>query len=771
MTHWREHDGRLVPAGLLIWIVTALGELGWDAALRWSLVVLACTAVTAAALGWRSQRHRFAAWLTALSCLAGIAIALLSAARLQERTSSPVSAAATADAFVRLDGAVESRPRQVGDSPARVVVQIAVSRIEYGGRVRAVDGSVVVIGPADAWGSVLPGAGVHVVGTAHEPDRSSSVIAVVVASDGSSVGAAAPRWSVLAEVVRTRLHEAASVNDPDPAGLLVALVDGDTSGIGPIVQQEFRLSGLAHLLAVSGANVAIVVGAVLWVVRLCRAPFALQIACGAIGLLAFVLIAGPEPSVLRAAGMGIVMLVALASGRPRAAVPALATAVIVLTCWIPALSISVGFLLSVLATAGIVVLGAEWTRRWSERMPVVVAAPLAVAASAGLATLPVVVLLLPMLNLGSLLANIVAAPAVPAATVCGVLAALLAPFAMPLAQILCFVGGFFTRWIAQVAHLAAAPGPTQVPLPPGTGAFLIVLGILALVVLAAWISRRHPLARTSLAATAVGVLVLATPVRCAVDRWPPPDWLIAACDVGQGDAVLARAGPGAAILLDAGPDPALLDRCLRELRIDALPLVLLTHFHDDHVAGVSAALGRRDIGRMIIGSYDGGAVESSIRALAGAWSVPVVEAGAGARFTAGEAALEILGPTRPILGTSSDPNNNSLVVRVEVGGLLLLVTGDAQVELMAAMTPCGCLQADVLKVPHHGSKNRDDAFLAATGAALALVSVGADNDYGHPAPSTITELERLGMTVRRTDRDGLILVALDDGMIVTQERR
>ncbi|WP_106848320.1 ComEC/Rec2 family competence protein [Blastococcus sp. Marseille-P5729] len=771
MKHWREHDARLVPGAALVWIGVASGELGWSAGLWWAMVAMAATGLIGAFAGWRSVVHRSRCWLVAFSCMAGIAAALLSSARLQDRLDSVVAHAAREDAFVRLEGTVESRPRQVGGTPDRVVVQVAVSRIEHRGRVHEADQSVVVLGTSDVWAGTLPGATAYIVGTAHPPDRASSVVAFVVASDGSVVDPEAPRWSVVAEAIRDGLHEAASVNDPDAAGLLVALVDGDTSGIGPIVQEEFRLSGLAHLLAVSGANVAIVVGAVLWLTRLCRAPFVLQIGCAAGALLAFVVVAGPEPSVLRAAGMGVVMLVGLASGRPRAAVPALATAIVVLLTCVPALSISVGFLLSVLATAGIVVVGAEWTRRWSERMPMMLAAPLAVAASAGLATLPVIVLLLPMVNLGSLVANIVAAPAVPVATICGVCAAVLAPIAMPLAQLLCVVGGYFTRWIAHVAHVAAEPGPAQIPMPPGVGAFFIVVGVLLVAALAWWLTRRRPLARTSLAAAAVGVLVLATPVRCAVDRWQSPNWVIAACDVGQGDAVLARAGPDAAVLLDAGPDPALLDRCLRELGVERLPLVLLTHFHDDHVAGVPAVLGRRDVERVVIGSYDGGAVEQSIRSIALDQSIPVDEVGTGQRYSAGDVVLEVLGPTRPILGTTSDPNNNSLIVRIDVGGLRLLVTGDAQVELMASMAGCGCLQADVLKVPHHGSKNRDDSFLAATGASLALISVGADNDYGHPAPSTISELERLGMTVRRTDRDGMILVsAADEGVVVTHDR-
>ena len=767
MTAWREHDLRLVPLAAMVWAAIAFGELGWERA-TWLLAgaCLLLVLLTLPVARWTAIQ-RAALVLVALSMLAGAVIALLAGMRLHERESSVVAAAARADGFVQIEGVASSRARLIGDD-RMVVLDVDVHRVTYRGRTVDVDVRTVVMGARATWIGVLPGVRVAVSGVAHTPTGASSVVALIIDAGDSTISDQAPRWSVLAQHVRDGLQQAAAVNDSDAAGLLVALVVGDTSGISDLTTGEFRRSGLAHLLAVSGANVAIVTGSVLWVLRLMRAVFAMQVAGAAASLIVFVLVVGPEPSVLRAAGMGVVMLIALASGRPRAAIPALCAAVIVLLLFLPELAVSLGFILSVLATAGVVVLGSHWTGLLKERMPTWLAASLAVAAAAGLATLPVIVLLLPMVNLASVLANVVAAPAVPIATICGVAAALCAPVFLPAAELLCWIAGFCVRWIALVARIAAEPGPFQIPLPAGVFAAVIVVLAIAVLALLIILSRRRPRLRSAIGAAIVGSLILSVPARCALTGWPPQDWLFAACDVGQGDATLARVDARSAVLLDAGPEPGALDECLGELGISSVPLILLTHFHDDHVSGIPAVLGRRDSERLIFGAFDGGAVEQSIRSLATTNQTRVTEVARGWTGQVGQVHLEVVAPSTPILGTTSDPNNNSLVVRVTVRGVTMLVTGDLQQEAMAALVDCGCLRADVLKVPHHGSKNRDDEFLARTGARIALVSVGADNDYGHPAPSTLTELQRLGMTIRRTDTDGTVLVVAhaDGGLAV-----
>lgn len=763
-------DLRLAGAAAAAWAATALGELSAGAVLWCWLLCGIGVAAGAGLLAWRRPHRRAVAALVALTASAAVLAGGVALQRLAGRACSPVTAAAEAGAVVWIEGVAQTRAHPVGGSRDRVLVDVDVDAIERGGARAVADGSVVVLADAASWGEVLPGATVSVRGTAHRSDDGGAVLAFVVASDPGAPGPA-PRWSTLAQRLRDGLQSAAAVAEPDIAGLLVAIVDGDSSGIGPIVVEDFRASGLAHLLAVSGANVAIVVAALLWLLRLLSTPFAAQVAGAAAGLLLFVLVAGPEPSVLRATAMGAVMLLALATGRPRSAIPALSAAVLVLVMWLPALAVSAGFTLSVLATAGIVLLGTRWTDHWARALPRPLAAALAVAASATVSTLPVVVLLRPTLGLGSVLANVLAAPAVPLATILGVAATAIAWLWLPAAQACCFLAGFPLRWIAFLARVFSEPGPLQIALPAGLAALAVVSGALVSLLLAVRLSRTRPRLRAAVAGTIVGALVLGVPARCAVSSWPPREWLVAACDVGQGDAVLARAGPGSAVLLDAGPDPALLDACLRELGVHRLSLVVLSHFHDDHVAGITGVLGRLPVDTLAVGTFDGAAAEVSIRALAGSEAVPVVEVTAGWRLEAGDVEVAVLGPARPILGTSSDPNNNSLIVRVTVDGVSMIVTGDAQSEEQAAMAGCGCLSADILKVAHHGSKNRDDAFTAATGARIALISVGEGNDYGHPAPSTLSALTDLGMSVRRTDREGTVVVVRAGGELRTMAHR
>ncbi|MFV0534821.1 MAG: ComEC/Rec2 family competence protein [Cumulibacter sp.] len=758
MRDWRDHDARLAPAAATIWTVTALGEFGASGVLTVCVVAsIGLALLSAPAAKWTALR-RGVAILLGCCALAGAGAASLAAQRVNERESSPLAAAAAADAFVTIDGTAQSRARLVGDH--RAVVEVHVRAVTYRSETLSTDLNVTVIGEAQTWQSALPGMSVQVRGRAHTPDGPSSEIALIIDSGQSTLAQRAPRWSVLAHHVRDGLQRAAAVNDPDSAGLLAALVHGDTSGISDVTTQEFRRSGLAHLLAVSGANVAIVTGAALWAARLLRAPFVLQVGAAAAALIAFVLITGSEPSVVRAAGMGVVMLIALGAGRPRAAVPALCSAIIVILLLMPELAVSIGFVLSVLATAGVVVIGGYWTEVLAEHMPRFVAAAFAVAAAAGIATLPVIVLLLPVVNTASILANIVAAPAVPVATICGVLAALCASFAMPVAELLCWVAGYCVRWIALVARIAADADPFEFPLPAGVAATLIVTAALLVVVGAAALARGRAWMRVALGAFLVGALVLSVPARLVIDSGPGSDWVFASCDVGQGDATLARVSEDSAVLFDAGADPAALDECLDEMEVSAVPLILLTHFHADHVAGIPAVLGRREVQKVVFGMFDGGSAETTVREFASTHRVPVEEVAVGWQQILGGVHLEVVAPSEPMIGTSSDPNNNSLVIRVSTRGVTMLVTGDLQEESEAELVDCGCLSVDVLKVPHHGSKNRDDEFFKRTRARIALISAGEGNDYGHPAPSTVDELRSLGMLVRRTDLHGTIVVVL-----------
>jgi len=245
-----------------------------------------------------------------------------------------------------------------------------------------------------------------------------------------------------------------------------------------------------------------------------------------------------------------------------------------------------------------------------------------------------------------------------------------------------------------------------------------------------------------------------------------------ACDVGQGDGLVLNAGHGSGVVVDVGPDPQALDRCLDRLDVRQVPVVVLTHYHADHVGGLSGAGSDR-----AVGGLDATALEepsdgaASVAAWAEGEGVPVRVPKYGEMRRVGDLTWQVIGPTRQVTGggygeDSSDANNASVALLVAVRGVRILLPGDMEPESQQLMDrTLGALDVDVLKVPHHGSRYQDEEFLTDLGARLAVISVGSDNDYGHPDPGTVQLLQDSGMMVRRTDESGDIAVVVEDGQL------
>ncbi len=228
--------------------------------------------------------------------------------------------------------------------------------------------------------------------------------------------------------------------------------------------------------------------------------------------------------------------------------------------------------------------------------------------------------------------------------------------------------------------------------------------------------------------------------------------------MGQGDTVVLPVAAGRAVVVDAGPDPGAADACLRRLGVRRVPLLLISHFHVDHTAGVAGVFRGRRVDTVLTPQWPEPAIgRDLVHTTAAAHGTPLVAAAAGWRYRAGLVDLVVLGPPYPMRGTRSDPNNNSLVVLATVGGVRILLAGDAETELQRELRerlPPDGLRADVLKVAHHGSAYQDPAFLDAVRPAVALVPVGAGNTYGHPSEAVLARLSRNGARVLRTDVDG-----------------
>ncbi|MCO1597365.1 ComEC/Rec2 family competence protein [Micromonospora sp. RHAY321] len=756
-------DLRLAGLAVAAWL-TALAGLHLGA--RPLLVVAAVAATTTVVgalhllgrLGRPGATVRRYGWIAVAVGLGVVCGATATAARLAVRDAPPIRLLAEQRAPVTADLVVRDDPRPIRSAgrPGMLLVPTELVRLTGpdGRRVRA-SVRLLVLATDPAWRGLLPGQRLTADGRLGVP-RGGDLTAAVLSTNGPPERRGASSWAQRAAgTLRAGLQRACEPLPDEPGGLLPGLVVGDTSRLPPGVEEDFQATGMTHLNAVSGSNVAIVVGAVLLLARWARAgPWLAAGLCG-VALVGFVILVRPSPSVVRAATMGAIGLAALAAGRPRAALPALAAAITVLVLADPELAGDAGFALSVLATGGLLLLAPRWRDGLRRRgVPAGLAEALAVPAAAQLACGPVVAGLSGTVSLVAVPANLLAVPAIAPATVLGVVAATVSPVWPAGAEFAAWLASWPAWWLVVIARQGARLPAGTLPWPGGVSGALL----LAALTVALLVAVRRPLVRRLVAVVAVAALLGALPVRLVASGWPPPGWVVVACAVGQGDALVLPVAPGRAVVVDAGPEPAAVDGCLRRLGVREVPLLVVSHFHADHVGGVAGVFrGRRVMAVLTPPSTDPAGGRDLVHSVATAGRAPLLTTVAGARHPVGGVDLLVLGPPYPLAGTRSDPNNNSLMLRATVAGVRILLPGDAETEeqhaVLARVAP-GHLRADVLKVAHHGSAYQDPQFLDAIRPAVALVTVGTGNTYGHPNPGLLARLSRGGARVLRTDTDG-----------------
>ena len=747
VTAWQ---GRLLPPSLLCLLGSAL-------------------LLVAAVLLLRSRRSR--AVVLAATCVCAAAAGFATAARVHARTHGPLADAARRSASVTVEGVLLEDPRVVPPKAAVlsfqqvIVVRLRVERLQVAGRDIRLKGPVLVVTSDSRWLGLLPSQRVGTEGRLQPAGVGDDVAALLSARAPPRVLSKPSLLQRGAGRVRQGMRDASAPLPSDERGLLPGLVEGDTSGLDPQLRNDFRVTGLTHLVAVSGTNVSVVLAAALVVCGWCRIGLRWRPVVALVVLVAFVVLARPSPSVLRAAVMGVIALVALATGSRKQALPALCAAVLVLILLSPELAAQPGFALSTLATAGLLLIAPIWRERLARHLPGWLAEAVAVPAAAQLACTPVVVAISGQVGLYAIPANLLAVPAVAPATLLGVVAALLAPVSVTLAQLVAWCAFLPTRWLTVVAHTGAHQPGAGLVLQKGYVGALVALALLAVAGLVLGSRRLRRLA----AAGTAGVLLAAVAVVVLTPPWPPPGWVLASCDVGQGDAFVVRLGPSSGLVIYTGPDPQPIDTCLSRLGITRIPLLILTHLHADHVEGVPGLLRGRQVAEVEIGPLDEPAVER-VRVMRWISAIPWVRAQIGEVRELAGVRWEVLDATARH-GTDSDPNNSSIVLKLTTHGVSVLFSGDVEGDAQRQILERGVdLRATILKVPHHGSRKQDPGFLDAVQAKIALTPVGANNPYGHPSSATLRRLEHDGARTYRSDLDGDVAIVVRDGRVTSVGR-
>lgn len=559
------------------------------------------------------------------------------------------------------------------------------------------------------------------------------------------------------------------------AGLLKAAILGDRSGLDRAVDQAFLDSGTYHVLAISGLNVSVLAASLFLLLRLVRAPARLA-ALLSIGVVtAYAALAGGSPSVVRAAIMADVYLLAVVLDREADLLNTLALSALVVLLANPLFLGDVGFQLTFLATLAIVLAVEGWApamARWP-RPARWMGESLLITLAATLGTLPVLAATFNRFSPIGLLANLVVVPLSGIITAAGTAASALLLVLSDGFGPLNWATGVLVRAMVWAAQLFAGVPFASVRLYTPTPAMVATYLVAVAALLCRWPERWW----WRVAGAAGFVLAL----QVALRLWPvldPPALRVTVLDVGQGDAILVEAPGRRAILVDGGGlfdegfdlgervvAPYLLHRW-----IGRLEAVVLTHPHPDHANGLAAILKGFPVGE----AWDSGVASGMPRYL---WiaetlrerRIPHKVPEAGFRWGGlAPVEVEVLHPRRPFLsgsrrGRYSDVNSNSLVLRVRYGDVAILLTGDIEEEAEAQiLSSVADVRAAVMKVPHHGGRTSSSrAFLGRVAPRYAVVSVGDRNRFRHPHPEALERYRDLGIRVYRTDRHGAVTAVTD----------
>ena len=573
-------------------------------------------------------------------------------------------------------------------------------------------------------------------------------------------------WRRILERWRAAVRAAMPPADPEVSALLMALVLGDEGSIARDVRDAFSRAGVVHVLSVSGLHVGIVTaataGLLAWLLG--RSELVLlyadrrKLAAGA-GLVAAMLygaLTGFAVATIRSVLMAGVVVAAVALDRAAAPVRALALAAILLAVAQPGAPADISFQLSFVSVAALLA-GAGWREADGRRWPWIRRAVRA-AGAAWLGTLPLTAFHFHQVSLVSALANPLVVPLFEGVALLPALAgALAAPVAPALATAAFTVAALPVGVALSVVRSVGGWSWAAVDVPlPSVGELVLLYGTLV-----GWWQRRAAAGRVVMALCLAGLAVDAIGwAHIRMGSTPRATFL----DVGQGDAAVVELAGGRVLVIDAGGFPgsdfdtgaAIVEPALRARKIQRVDVVVMSHAHPDHAAGLAHVVRTFAPGEVWWSGHgaEGPAWNALVLALRETCTpVRILRAGA---TIAGFPEVDVVHP--PAVWTAPSLNDGSLVLRVRVGAASMLFTGDAERAAEEAMLAgVGALDAAVLKVPHHASRTSSgEPFVRAVGPAVAVMSLGAGNRFGHPAPEVTARYSRAGVAIYRTDRCGAV---------------
>jgi competence protein ComEC len=748
-------------------------------------VLLGVSAIAAAATLLCVRARAGEAWLAAFAFALAGAVAGRSAGA---RADGDCAARLPADAAVAVAGVAESAPVDGATLPFRAV-RVALGEVVLDCRttlrLRLRSNHVLPAGE----GVIVYGRWRAMTAARTWPVRSSRrgvlVADSVRSADSAGARSIAARGSAGDAFVRLRGAAQARVRllYPRDWPLAEALILARREGLPDRTRERFVAAGLAHLLAISGTHVALVAGALLLAARLARLPVAASCALAAAVTVAYVLFLGAPHAAARAALQLLVFLGTRLAQRPVEPLSAVALAALVLLVLDPLALLDPGFQLSFAGVVGIVRLRRPLIDALPRALPRALRDALATGVAASLPTTPIAGLHFQHISIIGVLSGVVALPVLAIAVPALALTLLIAPVAPGAAAFLAGGTALLLAALDRIAALAAAvPGGHGSVTPPAVLGALA--GALLFIVLQRMRSRpplraaRASILRPALIATSIALLAPPLALRMAARGIE-----IHALDVGQGDAFAVRTPAGRWILIDAGPASPGYDTgarvvvpFLRRHGVRRLDALVLTHPHADHIGGARAVLEAFDVALVIDpGASSAHAMYLSTIEAARRRGTTWIAARAGLRVRVDGVDLDFLHPDESVLDAVTDPNDYSAVFRMGYGRFGALFLGDAPVAVENALVRefAAALEAQVVKVGHHGSRTATgDSLLAHVAPALALVSAGRRNRFGHPTPEVMRRLAAHGVRTLRTDSAGTLRVrARADGRLLMEPAR